>query len=458
MSVNMAGLAVEFCQDLDTVDAADWDVLAGYREPFLSHAFLAGLERYRCVGREFGWYPCHVLLRDAERLLAAMPLYAKANNYGEFVFDWAWSAAWERNGLAYYPKFVSAVPYTPATGPRLLIHPDVERQDRDVLRARLLRAASEFALSHQASGVHVLFPAREEQAFIESLDDPIEVEARFTPANRAVADNDSSMLIDDETADATQTRSHRIDKFVSRHGLQFHWYNANYTDFDAFLATLSSKKRKNIRRERRLAGDSGLKFVWRHGDQIGANEWAVFYQFYVDTFERYSGWPTLSEDFFRETGAALGYRVVLIEAIDPSEPDPARALQAAALCYRSDDALFGRFWGMRDTAAELEGLHFEVCYYQGIEYCIDHGLSRFEPGAQGEHKIPRGFVPTLTTSAHRILTPGFAEPIEAFCERERAMMRTQAEALWKHSPYVFERMSENAANAARELGVIRTGF
>ncbi len=373
---------IEIRNGLGDVDPAVWDALTGGHDPFLRHAFLEGLERHECLGRQFGWFPQHVLIFRDDALVAAAPTYAKTNNYGEFVFDFAWEGAWQQHGIPYYPKLVVAVPYTPATGPRLLVHPAAP--DPAELRERLLHALITHGREINASGVNVLFP---------------------------------------RTEDLEATRDLGLPE---RMGCQYHWANPGYADFDAFLGALTSKKRKNIRRERRRVREAGIEFRILTGTTGTPADWSRFHRFYVDTFEKHMGIPTLSEAFFRETAEALGDQVVLFEAQRDGEPI------AAALCYRGHDTLYGRFWGCTE---EFPDLHFETCYYQGIEFCIREGLAAFEPGAQGEHKIPRGFLPTPTASAHAILTPGFDAPVREFCAREGRMMRERCQRLAEHSPY-----------------------
>lgn len=382
MSPAATDLRIEIRDSLADVDPSAWDALTDGTEPFLRHAFLEGLERHDCLGRRYGWFPQHVLAFRGDGLVGAAPCYAKTNNYGEFVFDWAWQAAWERNGQPYYPKLVISVPYTPATGPRLLTHPD--EPDRSGLQRELLNAAIARGEQLGASGVHVLFPEESEASLGEAAG-----------------------------------LSRRI-------GCQYHWSNAGYADFDAFLDALTSKKRKNIRRERRRVAEQGVAFRTLTGATADAADWARFHRFYEDTFEKHMGVPTLSQAFFMETAAALGPQVVLFEARIED-----RTI-AAALCYRGHDTLYGRFWG---CVEDLPDLHFETCYYQGIEFCIQEGLAHFEPGAQGEHKIPRGFLPTRTASVHAVLSPGFRTSVQDFCRREADMMEAQCAALMEHSPY-----------------------
>jgi uncharacterized protein len=375
-------MRIRIVEKLDEVEAAAWDALGGDRNPLISHAFLAGLERYGCLGSTYGWYPRHVLVEDdAGRLLAAMPLYAKTNGYGEFVFDWAWESAWERSGLRYYPKLVASVPYTPATGPRLLVHPDA---DGTALRRLLIRQAVGFAGQQGVSGLHWLFP------------------------------------------DATDLEALRAEGLALRMGCQYHWRNDGYRDFDDFLERFSSKKRKNVRRERRRVVEQGVKLRILHGDEVSDSLWGTFHRFYTDTFEKKMGIPTLSLDFFRETGRALGSGVVMVLAEHGGAP------VAAALCYRSHDSLYGRYWG---CARDYDGLHFEACYYQGIDYCIREGLQRFEPGAQGEHKIPRGFLPTATWSAHWLAHEELGRVVADFCLREQQAMARHCRQLMVLSPF-----------------------
>ncbi|MFP4683912.1 MAG: GNAT family N-acetyltransferase [Ectothiorhodospira sp.] len=367
---------------LDAVSPEEWDRLGGGDDPFLSHAFLSGLEHHGCLGARFGWYPRHLLLREpGGPLVAALPLYAKTNNYGEFVFDWAWEQAWQRAGLAYYPKLVSAVPYTPATGRRLLVHPE---RPAGPLRRTLIQQATAFARDQDLSGLHLLF------------------------------------------TDAADTPTLEAEGLALRMGCQYHWQNRGYGDFEDFLEGFSSKRRKNVRRERRRVREQGIELRVLHGDEAGDGLWSVFHGFYLDTFQRKAGIPTLTLPFFRETARTLGRRVVLILAQAGDRP------VAAALCYRGRDTLYGRYWGCHE---DHDDLHFEACYYQGIDYCIREGLARFEPGAQGEHKIGRGFLPTPTWSAHWIREPGLRDPVAAFCREERAAMEDRCEALMALSPF-----------------------
>ena len=367
---------------LTEIDAADWNALVQDRNPFLRYEFLSALERHHCVGERSGWLPCHRVCFDAEgRLLGAIPLYLKTNSYGEFVFDWGWAEAYRQQGLRYYPKLVSAVPYTPATGQRLLLAPGSQAP---VVARALIEHTLEDARRQGLSSVHWLFPTTEN---MESL-----LAAGLLP----------------------------------RLGCQFHWQNPGYRDFADFLDTLTAKRRKNIKRERRLVQDSGLTLEVLAGRDISESQWRLFHSFYRSTFQRLGGIPTLTLPFFQEIGVTLADQVMLVLA-----RQGARTV-AGAISFRSDHTLYGRHWG---CSAEYDSLHFEACYYQGIEYCIRQRLRSFEPGAQGEHKIYRGFLPTLTQSAHWIAHPGFQAAIAAFLERETPAVKRYAQQLAEHSPY-----------------------
>ncbi|MDQ2696059.1 MAG: GNAT family N-acetyltransferase, partial [Pseudomonadota bacterium] len=308
-------------------------------------------------------------------------LYLKTHSYGEFVFDWSWAQAYHRHGLAYYPKLVSAIPYTPATGQRLLVAAGVDPQP--VIQAMLDQVAAE-AAGAGCSSVHWLFTT------------------------------------------AGETRALVGRGYLRRLGCQFHWHNPGYRDFADFLEVLNAKRRKNIRRERRLAGASGLEVVLLPGHEVSDGQWRAFHGFYCDTFRRLGGWPTLTLGFFRDIAATLGEQILLVLARD------GRREVAAAISYASRTTLYGRHWG---CLKEHDSLHFEVCYYQGIDHCIRRGLTRFEPGAQGEHKIWRGFLPAVTESAHWLAHPGFRQAVDDFLRRETPAVLEYARALGQHSPY-----------------------
>lgn len=372
---------VQVLKSLAEISSTDWNALSGTENPFLRHEFLAGLERHGCVSPATGWYPQHLLLYEGDRLLAAAPAYLKADSWGEFVFDWAWANAYERAGQSYYPKLVSAVPYTPATGPRLLL---AENADYTTVAQALANGAQQICEQLELSSMHWLFP--------------------------------ESPLAQELNAAGLSTRI----------GCQFHWRNMNYRDFQDFLETFSSKKRKNVRRERRQAREQGLDFEIVPGDAVTPEDWHTFHRFYQRTFHAHGNRPILTAGFFQDIGQKLGDRVLMVQARDTA------GLSAAALLLRSDTTLYGRYWGCRD---ERPGVHFETCFYQGINYCIEHGLQLFEPGAQGEHKIARGFLPAVTRSCHWIADPEFRAAIDDFLHREAAMVLRYMDDLNQHTPY-----------------------
>lgn len=364
------------------VQASEWNGLIDRSNPFLQHEFLAALERHDCVGERWGWLPQHLLLHDeTQRLVGAMPLYLKDNSYGELVFDWAWADAYQRHGLAYYPKLVSAVPYTPVTGPRLLCRDDAHRE-------QVKQALAEFALAHarqlKVSSLHVLFPDQEDIAILQQHD------------------------------------------MLKRLGVQFHWHNNGYASFDDFLAALSSKKRKQLRQERRRVREADIGIEILNGHQANEAHWQCFHDFYCSTFYRKSGHPTLSLGFFIELAQLMPDEVVLIMARHDNQ------YVAGAFNLRGTDTLYGRHWG---CSAHFDKLHFEVCYYAAIEYCINTGLARFEAGAQGEHKLSRGFLPVQTCSAHWLAEPAFHAAIADFIEREQQGVEHYTGIMGEHSPF-----------------------
>jgi uncharacterized protein len=359
-------LEAQFLSSLDQVDSAEWDSIGPADYPFLQHNFLLGLERTQCTTAETGWQPCHLLLRNKGRLVATLPLYLKSHSYGEYVFDWSWADAWRRSGLEYYPKLISAIPFTPATGPRLRHLTELDLQQ---VWAGAREAIQAFSQRQQISSWHLLFP-----------------------------DEDTSELL-------------LAQGLPQRRAVQFHWFNDGYLDFDDFLATFSSRKRKSLKRERRRVTEQGLELETLSGTAINADHWEQFHQFYQLTYAKRSGHGGyLTREFFTEVAAGMGEQVVMVIARHGGEP------VAAALYFRSKDTLYGRYWG---CAREYDCLHFEACYYQGIEYCIREGLQRFDPGAQGEHKIQRGFRPVETFSNHWIADPNLARAVADFTDRER---------------------------------------
>ncbi|MCZ8131401.1 MAG: GNAT family N-acetyltransferase [Steroidobacteraceae bacterium] len=366
---------------LDEVAAAEWNALELGGVPFLRHEFLAAQERAGCVGPGTGWEPAHVIVREGARLVGALPLYAKTHSWGEFVFDFGWAQAYARHGLRYYPKLVTATPFTPATGPRFLVHPDA---DAGAVRTVLLAGLQEARAELGASSVHVQF----------------------------ATDADADWLAGRE--------------FLPRIDCQFHWSNHGYADFDAFLASFTAEKRKKAKRERRRVFEAGIAFEWRAGSELSAAEWRHVHGLHAQTFRRHGHEPYLNLAFFQAVSRtpACEPHVLLARA--------GREVVATAIFFRGRDTLYGRYWG---AAGDFHSLHFETCYHQGIEYCIREGLARFEPGTQGEHKIARGFAPTLTRSVHWIADPRFARAIARFLDDERAAIRAYADAAADHVPY-----------------------
>lgn len=353
----------------------DWNALAG-PQACLSHAFLHALERSASVGPGTGWQPAHLLLRDDDVPQAVAPLYVKQHSYGEYVFDWAWADAYARNGLAYYPKLVCALPFSPLPGRRLLGQDEAARQ-------RLLEAMLSVAEASEVSSLHILFPESEEAGWMR----------------------ERGLLI--------------------RDGVQFHWFNRGYRDFADFLARLNNDKRKKIRQERRRAQELGLTLRWLDGNQASAADWAFFHRCYARTYALHRSTPYLTPDFFTTLATSAPANVRLLLAARGTEP----VAGAYFLCDR--DALYGRYWGALE---HLPFLHFELCYYQAIEYCITHGIGRFEGGAQGEHKLSRGLEPVATRSAHWIRDPRFRDAVDRFLARERQGMQFYLDELSERSP------------------------
>jgi predicted N-acyltransferase len=371
-----------FLKSIADVDPASWNALAGTEQPFVRHEFLLALEQTGCAAPRTGWAPRHLVLEDARgRVVGGMPLYRKGHSRGEFVFDFSWANAYAQHGLDYYPKLLTAIPFTPVRGPRLLVAPDC---DASATTDALIQAATGYARSEQLSSWHVLFPS-----------DP-----QLGPLKRA--------------------------GLIERRDCQFHWFNQDYDSFEAFLATFTAEKRKKAKRERRRVAEAGIEFDTRLGGEMDDASWEVVYEFYADTFYRHGHEPYLNLAFFKQIAAAMPDKLML--KIARQGPLPI----AVAIFFVGADALFGRYWG---AGGNFHSLHFETCYYQGIEYCIQHKLQRFEPGTQGEHKVPRGFVPTLMGSAHDIVDPRFSAAIREFALREARGVDQYAAAVNEHVPY-----------------------
>ncbi|MBV2089914.1 MAG: GNAT family N-acetyltransferase [Candidatus Thiodiazotropha sp. (ex Ctena orbiculata)] len=374
-------MQVAFHSQIDDFRAEEWNRLVKDENPFLRYEFLSALEHNDCVGERFGWQPQHLSVHDQGRLVGVSPLYLKDNSYGEFVFDHVWADAYRRSGLNYYPKLISAAPYTPAYGNRLLVDPAV---DKEQVQRVMIEATLGLVKQLKLSSMHWLFTMPEEGETLKRMG------------------------------------------MHERLGVQFHWSNPGYSDFDHFLSQLTAKRRKNIRHERRKVAQAGIRFRLVTGDQVSESEWALMTHFYSKTFEERYSLPTLNQGFFQEIGEKMGRQVVLVFAYDGSR------CVAGAILYRSRTVLYGRHWGGLE---HYDSLHFEACYYQGISYAIEQGLKRFEPGAQGEHKIWRGFMPTLTYSYHWIANPEFNSGIERFLHQEAPALRAYHKNLLESSPY-----------------------
>lgn len=377
----MTSTALQITSKITEIDEATWNACAGDANPTVSHAFFSALEESGAVRPQTGWLPQHLLLKDADDVIAIAPCYLKNHSYGEYVFDWGWADAYERAGGRYYPKLQVAVPFTPVPGPRLLVRPGVKLEK--AYRA-LGQGLIALARSHSASSVHVTFCQEAERTALVT------------------------------------------EGFLPRQGLQYHWQNEGYSDFESFLATLRSDKRKTLRRERREAQASGVQLRCLTGREITPDHWRAFYGFYLATVDKKGAHDYLNQAFFLQLGERMGERCLLVVAERDGQ------IVAAALNLIGQEALYGRNWGALE---DHRFLHFECCYYQAIDWAIAKGLPRVEAGAQGEHKIQRGYRPTLTYSAHWIADPALAEPVAAFLSRERRAMEAERDALSSLLPF-----------------------
>ncbi|MDP2784183.1 MAG: GNAT family N-acetyltransferase [Sulfurimicrobium sp.] len=363
-------------ESIREIPAPQWNALAG-SNPFLSHAFLSALQESGCATPETGWHAQFLTLWQGDELVGAMPLYLKIHSWGEFVFDWAWAEAYQRAGLDYYPKLLCAVPFTPVSGLRILA-PTPE------LRAELLRTALRLASEMGVSSLHCLFPPE------------------------------------------SQAQEMRQEGMMLRQGVQFHWRNPGYADFDAYLAGMSHDKRKRIKQERRKVKEAGISFEHLTGDRITDAHWTFFERCYALTHQQYNSPQALNLDFFRRIGASMADNILLVMALRDGQPI------ASALNFHHREALYGRSWGALEYHP---GLHFEACYYQAIEFCIARKIPIFEGGAQGEHKLSRGFLPETTWSAHWLAHPRFAQAVNDFLKREARGMGFHMDELNERSPF-----------------------
>lgn len=349
---------------------SDWNALVGCDYPFLRHEFLAALEDSKATSADTGWQPLHLLaLADDQTPLALLPVFIKSHSYGEYVFDWSWADAYHRSGREYYPKLLTAIPFTPATGPRLCVANSLAETDIAEVTDALFSHLKQLAKQISASSWHCLFPPE------------------------------------------TVSEHLRERGFSQRQGCQFHWFNQGFNNFDDFLGTFSSRKRKNLRKERQKVPDQGITLKRHLGTDLAPEDWQRFYDFYRRTYLKRSGHDGyLNRQFFEQLGSTMADQLLLVEAYEND-----RAI-AASLFFYSSSHLYGRYWG---ALREYDGLHFEACYYQGIEFAIERGISVFDPGAQGEHKIQRGFTPIRTWSNHWMADPQLHQAVADFVQREQ---------------------------------------
>ena len=373
-------LQVKLVQGIGQIDARTWDACVGPDQPFLRHAFLAALEDSGSASQRTGWLPLHLVAESGGELIGCAPMYLKSHSYGEYVFDWGWASAYERAGGTYYPKLQVAVPFTPVPGPRLLVRPGQGGTARATLAHGLVSAAEQLGVS----SLHVTFCREDEWHELGAAG------------------------------------------LLKRQGVQYHWHNRGYRDFDDFLASLKHSRRKTIRKERARVAEQGLSIEVLTGDALTPDIWDAFYPFYRSTVDKRWGGAYLSKRFFTRLGETMPEQVVLVLARHQGRH------VAGALNLIGEDTLYGRIWGCR---RQFEFLHFEACYYQAIEFAIERGLARVEAGAQGPHKLQRGYEPVPTYSAHWIRDPGFRAAVERFLAEERAEMACEMEQLRDLLPY-----------------------
>ena len=373
-------LTLEISDSILQVDAKSWDGLVA-NMPLLSHAFLSALEASHSVGTGTGWQPYPMLVHEGGQLVGAMPLYVKSHSYGEYVFDWAWAEAYQRSGLNYYPKLLAAIPFTPITSQRLLV---AEVENSSQIHSLMVDALTHLMHKHQLSSVHVLFPDENSAAI-------------FKNAN-----------------------------WLQRNGVQFRWENENFKDFEDFLSKLSHDKRKKIRQERKKVANTGVVCQRIKGADVSPEQWRFFYECYQNTYLEHHSTPYLTPEFFQEIALSMPQNILLVLAYLDDTPI------AGALNIYDQTALYGRYWGAMQY---VPNLHFELCYYQAQEFCITEQIQFFEGGAQGEHKLARGFKPRPTCSFHKIAHTEFATAIEDFVIRESQGIAIYTNELEQRIPF-----------------------
>ena len=379
-------IIIKIVSKIDEIDCVDWDACARINtpegNPTVSHALLHALEESRSVHRDSGWQPQHLVVEDSNGLIVGVvPMYLKNHSMGEYIFDYGWADAYERAGRQYYPKLQVSVPFTPVTGPRLLVRPG---QNVDTIRSTLVAGMIEWTNRNHLSSLHITFPTEEDVEYLKERD------------------------------------------FLIRHNHQYHWFNQDYETFDEFLGSLNSRKRKMIRRERRKVSERGITMACLTGDSLTSEIWDTFYRFYTDTYDRKWGYPYLTREFFEIISHTMPDQVMLVIATISGNP------VAGALNIKGANSLFGRNWG---CLQDYKFLHFETCYYCAIEYAINHRLNRVEAGTQGPHKLQRGYIPVQTRSAHWIPDPAFRNAVSNFLTIERNEEAREMSHLKEETPY-----------------------
>lgn len=378
------------CHIIDSINKispADWHTLFDDDYPFIRHEFLSALEQSGATVAKTGWQAQHLLIYQEQTLIAAMPCYLKSHSYGEYIFDWSWAEAYQANGLEFYPKLVNCIPYTPATGPRLGVHPQYLQDTKAIIQC-IDSALMQLIESHEASNWQSLF------------------------------------------SDNTLHQQFNQQGWLSRTDVQFHWFNQNYQNFEHFVEGFTSRKRKNVLKERRKVQNSDIEIKILEGKDINEGHWQAFFMFYQLTYlkrSRHGGY--LNQDFFLALGDTMAENIIMVIAQNQQE------IVAASLFFKSDDTLYGRYWGCSESH---QFLHFECCYYQGIDYCIANKIKRFDAGAQGEHKLQRGFEPVTTYANYHIINPQFSQAIESFLQREQAHIEDYIESAKQMLPYKSE--------------------
>jgi uncharacterized protein len=374
-------MEIKQISQIDEVPRQSWNALARDGYPFLRHEFLSTLENSGCVSAKTGWFPCHLVLHDRDQLVAAMPMYLKTHSQGEYVFDTQWAYAAGHYGQQYYPKCLTAIPFTPCQGPRMLIS---KAYDPLEIMGFMLESLKKTAKKNRYSSWHCLFPHETQLKQLQKLG------------------------------------------LMVREGVQFHWFNREYRNFDDFLAVLTSRKRKMIRRERSRVAEQGIELRHIVGNQVTYEQWQIFFEFYRMTYYKNGMPPYLTLEFFERCATEMGELMLLVMALKDGKS------VGAALSFRSQDTLYGRYWGCQE---EYHSLHFETCFYQGVDYCIANGLQRFDSGAQGEHKVTRGFEPVTTYSVHWLRDPQFREAVQRFLIREKNSLQQYRQNAETYLPF-----------------------